>query len=210
MSDNVHGSVRFKAANFSKKISKFIANHETPLLAARKIFFEALRRIIDKTPVQFGRARSGWGAGAEAGGLQANYSNEEQREGRAKSTFRETGSGSVFKLVCVNGVDYVEYLEHGSSGQAPYGMVRISIAEIEEEMQLGGGLPSQVKAIYQAAWAEAGLGEGTEFRAGMLVEILPTLFTNLQVQAAAQRTRADGRVGTGAKAVEAELRNRGI
>ena len=200
MSENVHVSVKLKNRNFSSKIKKFLANEKTPMKAARIILFNALRRVIDKTPVKYGQARSGWGAGADAGGLGLSYSSQEERDGRAKSKFEETKQSAHFRLVCINGVDYIEPLEHGHSGQAPYGMVRISIAEIEEEMGLGGGIPDQVKSIYQAAWAEAGLGEGTEFRAGMLVDILPAMFTDAQVKAAA---------GRGSANAEAEMTNRG-
>lgn len=181
MSDStiLHSSVRFKSDNFNKKIQRYLENNKKHRRTAKEIFFRLLFKVIDKTPVATGRARSGWGAGAEAGGMPATYDTLDKREGRSKSRFSESTGGARVRMVCVNGVEYIEALEHGHSGQAPFGMVRVSIAELEDELELGGGLPELIRAVYQEAWDRSGSEAGTEFRAGELRQILPDLFAKV-------------------------------
>lgn len=191
-SQTIHAGVTYKSRNFERKLSRFLRDKdETDRKAGRRIFFDLLRRVIMKTPVDTGRARAGFGAGAEASGASPSYDTEPKREGRALSTFHESKAGTRLRLKCVNAVVYAEMLEHGHSGQAPFGMVRVSIAEIEEELGLSGGLPELVRSTYQEAWEAAGMPIGQELRAGELVDILPGLFSEAQREAASER-RGEG------------------
>jgi len=67
-----------------------------------KLIFRFLNGVIQKTPVDTGRARAGW-----------RYTKDSKTE------------ATVY-----NPVHYIVYLEHGHSKQAPHGMVRLTMQEI--------------------------------------------------------------------------------
>lgn len=81
----------------------------------RRVAVDLHGRITLRTPVDTGRARAGWGLGEvpSVPGIQPI-----------------TGHQPVY---ITNNVPYIVYLEQGSSQQAPIGMVRVSLAEIEAE-----------------------------------------------------------------------------
>jgi hypothetical protein len=173
-------TIKLQAEGFNQKIRAFQqkarGNRER---VGRQIFFELLKRVILKTPVDTGRARGGWGAGAEVYGIripQGGGRGADGRftsggagaaEGRALSEYTETTTGTTIRLRCVNNVVYIVFLEHGSSDQAPIGMVRISMMEVEQ--MLGqGNLPGAIAAIYQQTWESAGLAPGSIIRQGVV------------------------------------------
>ena len=132
------------------------------------LYFDLLRDVILKTPVDTGRARGGWGAGAEAVGIRVP-AKQGHAEGRARSEFSAAKRGNAVRLVTTNRVDYIEHLEAGTSTQAPFGMVRLAYRELE--MRLGGRrLPKGIEKILQAAWDRLGLKRGTSLRAGQIAE----------------------------------------
>lgn len=97
------------------------------------ISFEALRRVIMKTPVDTGRARGNWHIGINA-------------PGRGPDDVDKGGGGAVsrgaralaflppFPTVFIsNNLPYIEALEDGHSRkQAPSGMVKVTIEELEK------------------------------------------------------------------------------
>lgn len=94
---------------------------------------EATRRIITKTPVDTGRARGNWFASINEvhGGTD-----EGRREGDAiiqGVILAQNAGGKVFNLT--NNLPYINGLEHGRSGQAPAGMVRVTAVEIDKQLK---------------------------------------------------------------------------
>lgn len=94
---------------------------------------EATRRIITKTPVDTGRARGNWFASINDvhGGTD-----EGRREGDAiiqGVSLAQKAGGKVFNLT--NNLPYINKLEHGYSGQAPAGMVRVTAVEIDKQLK---------------------------------------------------------------------------
>lgn len=92
-----------------------------------KIAFEALRRIVLKTPVDTGRARGNW---------QTTVGSAPAGEQRSETPIED--GAAVLKQIeafCIvyvsNNVPYIIYLEDGSSKQAPHGMLRITLSELE-------------------------------------------------------------------------------
>lgn len=75
----------------------------------------------------------------------------EVSQGRNKSSFTDhTGKTRVVKYVeIINGVDYIIFLEYGYSGQAPHGMVRVSMRELRK-----GKLPQDMSKRFQKSWNE--------------------------------------------------------
>ena len=103
--------------------------------ALRALTLEFIRRVVEKTPVDFGRARAGWtsfavhlGSNVNLGGSGAKAA--EQAKGLAEGSFSEHLKGSDQFIEIINGVSYIVMLEFGSSDQAPGGMMRITFKEM--------------------------------------------------------------------------------
>ncbi len=102
-------------------------------LVARKIALEAYRRIILKTPVKTGRARGNWqctigtpAAGAVDGVDPAGVKAMSTLQAQVAAWKAVTG----VSILLTNNLPYIGRLEHGSSTQAPAGMVGVTIAEL--------------------------------------------------------------------------------
>ena len=99
-------------------------------LAARKIALELFRRVILKTPVDKGGARSNWQAslGSPATGTV------DATDTQAGPTFRKVVSATEGfdvgdTIYLANNLPYIRRLEEGSSQQAPQGMVALTVQE---------------------------------------------------------------------------------
>lgn len=106
--------------------------------AIRKITLEAFKRVILRTPVDTGRARANWSLST---GAPVTFSIVgEDKSGSA--TLKKTSDG-VMVWECTGGIflsnnlPYIPVLEYGKddgtpgSNQAPNGMVRITVAEMQ-------------------------------------------------------------------------------
>jgi hypothetical protein len=102
-------------------------------LVARKIALEAYRRVILKTPVKTGRARGNWQCtiGTPAAGTIEGI---DPAGAKAMSTVQAQVAAwkavSGVSILLTNNLPYIGRLEHGSSTQAPNGMVGVTIAEL--------------------------------------------------------------------------------
>lgn len=104
----------------------------------KKLVLEALRRIVQKTPVDTGRARGNWQVtiGGPASGVL-------ERLDKDGSETIQKGLAAVaslpdFQVVWIsNNLEYIEFLESGSSKQAPKGMVRLTILQLREMVRSG-------------------------------------------------------------------------
>jgi len=102
------------------------------VLVQKKVTFEALRRLVMKTPVKTGRAQGNW---------QVTIGNP--AEGQldivdpdGKNTISAGMAALVnlqpYQVVWIsNNVDYIEALEHGHSQQAPQGMLSVTVEEMK-------------------------------------------------------------------------------
>ena len=118
--------------------------------------------ISGRHPVSTGRARSGWYTAMS--GLQPgmagryNWSSRIKvnepgaiEKGKKEGKFKDSTKGFGNKYVeLINGVDYMIFLEYGSSMQAPSGVVRIAIQKNK------GNLPALMNDEYLANWNTAG------------------------------------------------------
>lgn len=94
-----------------KLMEKLKGSQKKKITEFKKLCFEALRRIMVRTPVDTGTARASW-------------------------TLRfDEESAEVVKAAIVNSTHYAIYLEYGHSKQAPKGMVRITLAELAQEIR---------------------------------------------------------------------------
>jgi hypothetical protein len=122
------------AREFGIALNKFIKN-ETPKRVsalARRIELEALKGIVQKTPVDTGRARGNWQVteGSPAAGTLESVD-------RSGGPTISKGTGEILaakpfgKIWITNNLPYIGVLEDGSSLQAPAGMVALTLVEIQ-------------------------------------------------------------------------------
>lgn len=124
------------AVDFSKSLMS-LADHVDGSFGKiiRKACIDLYRAIVEKTPVDTGRAKASWS-------LSTHHASDEQ-EPRDGYTFNEIeqiikDNVADFKVsihddqvVIYNNLEYIEFLEDGTSDQAPNGMVSISLVEFE-------------------------------------------------------------------------------
>jgi hypothetical protein len=129
-------------AQFNKEIDNFaknIAPSEVVKLQ-KKIVLEALKKIVQKTPVDTGRARGNWqtsiGSPIESAIERLEpKGNEPQIEAGTAETI-VAGLSAItslppYSIVWIsNNMNYIEFLEGGSSKQAPAGMVMLTVEEL--------------------------------------------------------------------------------
>lgn len=121
-------------AEFNGQIEAFMSEQEENLRQfVVKIGFEALKRVVQKTPVDTGRARGNWQVSVG----QPIETVRDERDKRGGRTISEgfdvmDAQAQPYGVVYIsNNVDYIGPLEDGSSKQAPEGMVAVTVAEIE-------------------------------------------------------------------------------
>lgn len=97
------------------------------------LLLEGVRRLVLRTPVDSGRARGAWqvtaGAPATSSPLGALDKNGAATIGKASGTVASLPPGQAGYVV--NNVVYIGELEKGHSGQAPNGMVAVTIEELK-------------------------------------------------------------------------------
>jgi len=96
----------------------------------RKIALEVFSRVVMRTPVDTGRARGNWQVeiGTPRGDVIDRFdAGGDQTISDAESRITQwDGTGAVFLF---NNLPYIMRLEDGWSGQAPNGMVRLTLEE---------------------------------------------------------------------------------
>jgi len=123
-----------RARSFTLEVERFL-DGELPAIAlqvSQKIALDGLTRVVNRTPVDTGRARGGWQVG-----LGAEPEDETGREDKDGNPTIADGSDVIdraepFQSIAIaNNVEYIEFLEDGTSQQAPEGMVAVTLAELE-------------------------------------------------------------------------------
>ncbi len=123
------------ALDISKLVKKYNGNVDK---AVRTAGFELVRRVVMNTPFDTGRLRGNWQATIDApamGTLERDDKAGQETIQAAMSAISQM-TGRVFWLS--NNLPYayrIEYEGH-SSIKAPAGMVRVSIAELQDSLAL--------------------------------------------------------------------------
>lgn len=98
----------------------------------RALALELTKRVVQRTPVDTGRARGNWHAAIGTYYRGANW--ELKDRSGAMTISQAAGVSAQIKLgqrwYLTNGLPYILSLEMASSHQAPAGMVRVSLAEL--------------------------------------------------------------------------------
>jgi hypothetical protein len=133
---------------FNAQLTQFARKIQVaPQKVVKKVAFQLFRRIIEKTPVDTGRARASWNA--SIGSINPAVAPEGQHPKSASALAAKAatvlaGYGADGRLPVVwisNNLPYIGELENGHSRQAPAGMLKLSIMEEE--------------AAFNQAWREA-------------------------------------------------------
>ena len=117
---------------FKADISRFLSNAKGKHAEiTAKLAFDVLRQIVQRCPVDTGRARSSWfaseGAPVFSETSRIDKSGNPSLERGAK-VFNGKKQFPVYFIT--NSLQYVAQLEQGSSKQAPNGFVAVSIVSV--------------------------------------------------------------------------------
>ena len=125
-----------KLENVLKEIVALRTEQEA-LLIVKKVIVDVFARIVERTPVDTGRARASWqfGIGVEPAGTVE----EGDWHGKIPTLVAEATEKIVAAPAAVwfiaNHLDYIEQLEAGWSKQAPAGMVALTLREMSQHLQ---------------------------------------------------------------------------
>jgi hypothetical protein len=153
----------------------------------KAVGLKLLLKITYKTPVDTGLARATWtiahqrlfaertpggmkyvgrtamqrpAAVSIRGSFKGKGSSQAAAEaGRAIRTSFNLDPKGAMGIEIRNNLEYILPLEYGWSGQAPLGMVRLSVAE------MSGAAPAELAALFKASWIEQMYRAGQELRA---------------------------------------------
>lgn len=135
----VGSPMQFRAdlAAFAKKLEVDVT------LVRKKVTFDVFERIVSRTPVSTGRARMSWNVTDELPDLQPEpevASDPESAKAFALGKLARLQFTQPYSTNYIaNGLPYIMRLEHGHSKQAPAGMVRLAISEVEAGILAAGG-----------------------------------------------------------------------
>ena len=149
--DRINRMVTNSMTKFNKALEEFTEHIAPEMLVTfqKRIVLELLRRVVLKTPVDTGRARGNWQVevGTPPSGVLERDAKGEDAEASDVSTadagrviadalakLGRLGFGEVVWVA--NNLEYVIFLEEGSSDQAPAGMLRVSLEEMREIKRL--------------------------------------------------------------------------
>lgn len=101
----------------------------------RGLGMEALGRLMQKTPVDTGRARGNWNVSTGTPDASADDAMTEAgvaaKKAEGVSMINEIDFAKGEDLYVTNGLPYIQALEDGRSKQAPAGMIKVTVAELK-------------------------------------------------------------------------------
>ena len=173
-------SIEWSIDKFNKFLTKFANSTGVAAdLVLKKYAAEALARIVQRTPVDTGRARYGWAAAGKALGV-----NVPRPSNRATNVdpgvYEEQLSGNVKYIRFENKVPYAIYLEYGWSKQAPLGMVRITLAELRGGIDVSRELMDELKAAWEQTPGRLRYTANRRIMSGMLAAVKDQPLTRRQ------------------------------
>lgn len=153
-----NGSVTTSDASgerFGRLVNELIEHAKLDAVkVVKKLAFDAYAGVIRRTPVDTGRARASWQLALDApnlsvaaevvgGGVGFAAKREEKvsKVGVLPNASASSGNAALLgftwgrTIYISNNLPYIVPLENGSSTQAPYGMVRLTMIEIEGSLQ---------------------------------------------------------------------------
>ncbi|MEC4590567.1 hypothetical protein VPG91_06180 [Nitrospirillum amazonense] len=119
-------------SNFSADIAKWVAKAKGNTdQAVRNVVTDVATALVDRTPVQTGAARGNWRADAKGFTVRPTGRLDPDGAETVAHITESVGGMKAGDLIYItNSSAYILDLEHGSSKQAPAGMVSVTIAEL--------------------------------------------------------------------------------
>lgn len=96
---------------------------------ARKVTLDLFTSVVQKSPVDTGRFKANWNVGTTPNLSFTASTNASRGLSEAQKAIGIASGGVVYLS---NGLPYARRLEYGWSGQAPAGMVRLSVREFRQ------------------------------------------------------------------------------
>lgn len=130
--------INSKTTNSVREFNKLIKDHvkKFPEVSfeevQKRVVFEALKRVVLKTPVDTGKARGNWQVTINRVPktiVDPPARGEIDILNKAVPVLDKLGFGDTVWIS--NNVDYMVFLENGHSGQAPKGMVSLTLQELK-------------------------------------------------------------------------------
>lgn len=126
--------------NFALDIERFAQRVNLRFdVVVRKVSLDILTRIIQRTPVDTGRARANWQVDLDripTGTVESIFEGPKGSRSSLPGTIQQGVVAGVLNRIngqttvyIANNLPYITRLEEGWSGQAPQGMVAITVAE---------------------------------------------------------------------------------
>ena len=101
-------------------------------VVTRKVVMEIVTRVVQRTPVDTGRARANWQTTFGAPGVAVLDQADKTGAGAIGRGVNVAGRFPMGATVWIsNALPYAAKLEYGWSKQAPAGMVRVTVAEFQ-------------------------------------------------------------------------------
>jgi hypothetical protein len=123
------------AGKFSLDLSRLVARANGQAdTGVRKIMLEAFSGMVKKSPVDTGRFRANFVIGHGAPNVTTSTTTDKSGGGtigRIASAVATTRLMDGALIFCTNSLPYALKLENGSSKQAPAGIVKLTLTEIQ-------------------------------------------------------------------------------
>ena len=127
---------------FERALKRFAQKVELDgAILTKRVAVDLFRRIIEKTPVDTGRARASWNIAIGAPDLrvmpEGAYTGEQLSGLKAATVLATYGADARKRLPPIyitNNLPYIVELEKGSSRQAPRGMMALSLMEVTNNL----------------------------------------------------------------------------
>jgi hypothetical protein len=103
----------------------------------RRAVFTLFQKVVLRSPVDTGRFRANWNVTLGAPDYATSDNTASSRGVTEATKVLGWRAGGVYWMA--NGLPYAQRLEYGWSGQAPNGMVRVSVVEFEAGVRALGG-----------------------------------------------------------------------
>lgn len=97
-------------------------------VVTRKVTLDLFTSVVQKSPVDTGRFKANWNVGLTPNVSFTASTNAGRGLTEAQQALSIPAGGVVY---LANGLPYARRLEYGYSGQAPAGMVRLSVREFK-------------------------------------------------------------------------------
>ncbi len=123
-------------ATFNRQLDRFLEQTGIDFVTfQKKVSFDIFRGVVQKTPVDTGWAQNNWNI--SVGSVDLTVTPKPEGSGSpggfdALRKMEDVDIDRVGEIVYIsNNLGYITYLEQGSSDRAPNGMVRVTVAEVE-------------------------------------------------------------------------------